>query len=281
MALGIGGQLRQAREERGLSLQDVEKATRIRQAFLQAMEEDRFGDLPEVYGRGLLRNYAKFLGLDPEPLLKDLPSTVAREPVHVPYVLDEPLGAGRRAFRWWGLFLIVVVALAMVAAWYFFPELFQRKIVIPGVWPKDVTLTATPTRSQITVTLPASSPTLAALPMQTILSPSPTSTGTPTPRPPTPTLTATPSPTPTPIKGVYIEAIAQADTYLEVTVDGESVWIGILRAGERDAWQANEVIALRIGNAGGLQLLVNGVDVGPLGESGQVIDVEYRVGQLP
>jgi len=80
---------------------------------------------------------------------------------------------------------------------------------------------------------------------------------------------------------VVVEATAQADTYVEATVDGERVYTGILHPDESMRWQAERVIALRVGNAGGLRLVVNGVDVGSLGASGQVVNVEYNVENLP
>lgn len=280
----VGARLRQAREERGLSLQEVERATRIRRALLQALEEDRRGDLPEVYWRGLLRNYAKFLGLDPEPLLKEWAPPSTEEPVHIPYVLDEPLRSARRPFIRGILLLLLVAALAVAAVWYFYGFDFSlERLALPRFWLTGATPTATPPSGEPspTATLGEVLPPVRVSPTPAAPSPTPTATLTPTPLRPTPTATPRPTLTPTPAAGVYVEAIAQADTYLEVTADGERVWVGILRAGERDAWQANEVLALRVGNAGGLRLLVNGVDVGPLGESGQVIDVEYRAGQQP
>ena len=69
----LGEQLRHARELRGLSLRDLEQATRIRVKYLRALEE---GDLnvlsTEVQIRGFLRNYALHVGLDPESALRRL-----------------------------------------------------------------------------------------------------------------------------------------------------------------------------------------------------------------
>lgn len=63
----MGEALRHARVERGLSLADVEEATKIRQRYLVALEENRWQELPgDVYGRGFLRIYARYLGVDPE-----------------------------------------------------------------------------------------------------------------------------------------------------------------------------------------------------------------------
>jgi len=68
---------------------------------------------------------------------------------------------------------------------------------------------------------------------------------------------------------------------VEATADGTRVYTGIMRPNDTAQWQAAETIILRVGNAGGLQLLVNGYDVGSLGDSGQVITLEYNVDNLP
>ncbi|MBX3054370.1 MAG: helix-turn-helix domain-containing protein [Caldilineaceae bacterium] len=67
----LGALLRERREQRGASLADVEKATRIRQKYLAAIEADEWHLLPgEVVGRGFLRNYANHLNLDSDTLLE-------------------------------------------------------------------------------------------------------------------------------------------------------------------------------------------------------------------
>jgi transcriptional regulator with XRE-family HTH domain len=67
----LGAILREAREAMGVSLVEVEETTRIRQKYLSALEADEWHLLPgEVVGRGFLRNYALFLGLDPEQLME-------------------------------------------------------------------------------------------------------------------------------------------------------------------------------------------------------------------
>lgn len=66
----IGQDLRRQRETLGFSLEDVERQTRLRMHYLKALEAGELDALPSpVQGRGMLNNYAAFLGLDPEPLL--------------------------------------------------------------------------------------------------------------------------------------------------------------------------------------------------------------------
>jgi hypothetical protein len=80
MAPTIGQTLREARMERGLELADVERVTKIRQKFLEAMEGDRWDALPgPSYARGFLDIYARHLGLDREALLDQYRQTVEGE----------------------------------------------------------------------------------------------------------------------------------------------------------------------------------------------------------
>lgn len=71
LARDLGGALRERREAMGASLAEVETATRIRQKYLAALESDEWHLLPgEVVGRGFLRNYATYLGLDPTEVVE-------------------------------------------------------------------------------------------------------------------------------------------------------------------------------------------------------------------
>ena len=68
----LGEQLRKARLARGLSIEDVHDATKIRIAYLAAMEAGKFYELPgEVYARGFLKNVAKVIGLDGDELVSE------------------------------------------------------------------------------------------------------------------------------------------------------------------------------------------------------------------
>ena len=71
---GIGERLADAREARGLTLEQVERETRIIRRYLAALEAEDFDAFPaEVYARGFLRSYATYLGLNAAELLAHLP----------------------------------------------------------------------------------------------------------------------------------------------------------------------------------------------------------------
>ena len=67
----IGPVLRERREAMGVTLAEAEVATRIRQKYLAALESDEWNLLPgEVVGRGFLRNYSTYLGLEPTEMIE-------------------------------------------------------------------------------------------------------------------------------------------------------------------------------------------------------------------
>ena len=83
----IGGSLREARLKRDLTPADVQKAIRIRDRYLQALEEERWELLPgDAYVKGFLRTYADYLGLDGNLYVEEYNSRFARpdEPQLVP-----------------------------------------------------------------------------------------------------------------------------------------------------------------------------------------------------
>jgi cytoskeleton protein RodZ len=88
----IGGSLREARLKRGLTPADVQKAIRIRDRYLQALEEERWELLPgDAYVKGFLRTYADYLGLDGNLYVEEYNSRFA--------YLDEPLLVPERFAR--------------------------------------------------------------------------------------------------------------------------------------------------------------------------------------
>jgi cytoskeletal protein RodZ len=67
---GLGSELREARVQLGLTLEQVAYETRIRTRYLEALEDERWDDLPgEAYAKGFLRTYAGFVGLDGAQML--------------------------------------------------------------------------------------------------------------------------------------------------------------------------------------------------------------------
>jgi cytoskeletal protein RodZ len=108
----IGGILKNAREEQGLSLDDISTSTRIKVKYLAAIESNNFDALPSpVQKKGFVRSYARALDLDPSPLIsrirmivdespeEDVQTTTAGLPESDRQVDDQPMGEIGKVLR--------------------------------------------------------------------------------------------------------------------------------------------------------------------------------------
>ena len=90
----LGQYLRAAREARGIDLRDAAQQTRISIHYLQALEQEDFHRLPgEVFVKGFLKNYAKFLALDENEVLKKYLELKPPQPVAAVGAAPEPVAA--------------------------------------------------------------------------------------------------------------------------------------------------------------------------------------------
>ncbi|MBM4464909.1 MAG: helix-turn-helix domain-containing protein [Chloroflexi bacterium] len=292
----LGQLLREARQQKGVSLEEVEEATRIRQKFLQALEEGNFAALPaEAYVKGFLRTYAMYLELDPDEVMalyqgrEDEGKAALRQPGFF-----QPMDLSMAAPSWLtpdlvigGLLIVALLAFGSWAAWHYLPPPIKTQLLS---WRVPATATPSPTATISVVSPPATSTaTPTTVPAAT---PTDIPTATPTPLPtvaavveptstptsvPTRTPTGVPTNTPTPgvSAGVEVELRIVEYAWMRVIVDGEEVFVGSLEAGTTRTWRGRESVALRCGNAGGVEAIVNGQPLGLLGERGQVVDVEW------
>jgi hypothetical protein len=117
----IGGSLREARLKRNLTPADVQKAIRIRDRYLQALEEERWELLPgDAYVKGFLRTYADYLGLDGNLYVEEYNSRFARP--DEPQLVPERFARTGRRFGGIGFLrplvaVGVIIAIVGVAAW--------------------------------------------------------------------------------------------------------------------------------------------------------------------
>jgi len=75
-----------------------------------------------------------------------------------------------------------------------------------------------------------------------------------------------------------VEVAATDRTWVRAVVDGTTVFEGFLSAGTREAWDARRVLSLKVGNASGLDVSVNGRPLGPLGKPGDVVERTFTAG---
>jgi cytoskeleton protein RodZ len=251
---GVGATLKRARRERGLSLEDVEEATKIRSRYLQALEGEDFGALPDpVYVRGFVRTYADFLGLDGEELVRGMRSRLGSHGNHRadPAALrgnefDRPLvnpgglpGASRRRFpvgAVLALSLAAVVLVAALGALYFVGRGSQ-----PVAGGGDAAPRVISTERETRATTGADTTDLSTVPETTARFVSAT---------------------------ISVEGAA---SYLSVQSDGVVVYDQVARPGFSSAFEAGERLTVTAGNAGAVRVEANGREISPLGQSGQVV----------
>jgi cytoskeleton protein RodZ len=266
-----GEGLRRARRARRQSLEDVSRATRIRQPFLDALER---GDLKwytsSVFAAGHLRIYARFLQVDPGAYLTLLQPPVAAVPP--PRAIHPSFRTPRPGMRVGGTAVVLAAVLALSM------YLFQQYVTFTSG--RDVPA-ATSLDNALIISTPI--PTAASLPTATTMLPMPAATPTPLPVAsvlvatvqPTILPTFTPPPTATPISGVKIDATMLGRVWLQVESDGHVSFSGILNAGDNRSWSATKEIMLWAGDAANVSVTFNGKSIGRLGSPGQVLKVTW------
>jgi cytoskeletal protein RodZ len=294
----IGSILREAREEQGLTLAEAEEGTRIRARFLEALENNDFDVLPGApYVRGFTRNYASFLGVDPAPLLAQLKP--GQEPIKFPLagksteprLLSEPLQPNPVPFGRIIFVLAVLVGIAALALTLWWQPVRRDAILAQfGITLPQVAVAATntpppPTEQPVTegaaggatqaIATRVVTQTLVIIEPNREATPVPTATLPPRTPSPNPSATATEEPTPAPqeMQGVVVTAEIIERTWTEVYLDmqQEPVVYRVLEPGESYEWVGQDELYLRVGNAAGIRITVNGEDLGVLGGQGGLV----------
>ncbi len=233
----LGRYLQDARNGRGIDLREAAQQTRISLQYLKALEAEDFSKLPgEVFVKGFLKNYGKFLNLDESEVMKRYgelkqkpaaapagaaqaqpePSIAAPEPVPAP--APEKHRSSKlpvEAFIWAAGIIVILTALLFTA--------------LPGRHPKETRQAEAP--------VPASAPSgtgeLASKSSSTIIR----------------------------SDKLYLEVVALENTWLLVRTDSSPQKKAVLNKGESLIWSADERFLLSYGSAGALQLRLNGQEL--------------------
>jgi cytoskeletal protein RodZ len=303
----IGSILREAREARGFTIEEAQAATRISGRFLRALEEGAYERLPTpVHVRGFLKNYARYLSLDPEPLLERYDASRNNQPVPVPtgrvedITPDKPLpgrvdqpffnpvnvdlnastggGGTESTLR---VFIIVALIVAVIlAATRFVPLLMGRgdgqevmTNAIQSLLEDEVEPGTTPAGSDAATSAGESlDPNITPQP---IVPTGRNNAGAAisTPALPTPTRPSLPAV----METVRLRMDITERTWLRVTVDGEVVLEGQVKLGDGPyEWEALEEATLLTGNGAGVFVTINGIELGRLAGRGEVWEETWR-----
>lgn len=280
----LGAYLQRQREEQGLSYADIEAQTRIRATYLRALEFGEWDALPPgVYTRGLIKMYARALGLNPATVLrmytKERP-TEARLPE--PQLISRPLIRQPRLSFEMALSVVVFVVAAGLFSW----------MVATQLWPAVQSL-ATNGGGTPTAAVAPTAPAVGETPVATAVGGAPSVPGgavapgtrTAPPRAASgetpvlqPTLEATATISPT--SGIVVQIEATEDVWLSVYLDdiGKAAYYNFLKKGATPLrFQAKGRVTVRTGNAGGTKVSLNGRDAGQLGDKGAVKELQWKL----
>jgi cytoskeletal protein RodZ len=117
----FGARIRQAREQRGISLRQIAETTKISISVLEALERNDLSRLPGgIFSRGFVRSYAVEIGVDPEQAVRDFMAQFPQDSVTAgsPHVIVNELGPGTRRLDPRALFLLGTIVLGVAAILY-------------------------------------------------------------------------------------------------------------------------------------------------------------------
>jgi len=266
----LGEQLRRAREARGLSIDEAERATRIRARYLTALEKGDLDVLPtHIQVRGFLRNYSGFVGLDPEQTIGRLDTTrygprkrfwsalfrrgrqlsvhpdipAIRPPSSFPpshSSIQGQVSTSRRMRRFLTLDVFIVLTMLVGVIAFF-------------MWGGSKVSEAVFARSEVTVTPEVLGPTATATLLGRI-------TFTPTNPPPLVSFS-----------DVQLSLVVEQRSFVRIIVDGVLDFDGILAPGDRRDYFGAQLAEVTTANGAGVRVFFNQRDEGLMGGFGEVV----------
>lgn len=234
--MSIGSTLEEARNRRGVTLEQAAAATRIRLRHLGALEASEFDSIPgPTYVRGYLRSYAAFLNLDPEELAATYDAERAAGPASRGPIqpLDRMLRSPRRALSPTLAAGLGLGFLALLFAAYAYRQFDAVRMDAPRPSPAAA--------SSVPLAVPSSAP------------------------PAAPTAASTPA-APNPPRLISVAVKTTDDVWLEVTVDGKPGY----RSGQvfprgTELIYIGQKVTITSGKAAATMLTVDGSSIGPMG----------------
>ena len=252
----VGDILRREREKPGLTIADIEKGTSIRRLYIEHIERGNIAELPGlVYAKGFVRNYANFLHLDAESLVQQFaeengstsapvpsPAEAPSRRISLSNVGDESLsqisiGSERSSYA--GIFgklaAGIIVLVALVGGGAAVISAINSPAKEPPAPPVKAESPAAPAKADVSDT--AHGAVVA--------------------------------------DGVNVSVTLTERCWTEVSVDGKSVFEGIIEEGKTESWKGEESVVIRAGNAGALDVTFNGKKLGKFGENGEVLERRF------
>jgi cytoskeletal protein RodZ len=245
----LGDTLRERRQTLGITLGQAEEGTRIRERLLAALEEGNYDRLPNPgYVRGYISSYARFLELDPVPLLNMYKAETGVGHQHelnlIPHASEAVLPTGQQHAIPWRTVMIVVGVIAVLSL-----------LVWGGlrIWSGPEPTPPEP--------IPAggTTPTVSAEPTETIT------------QQPAEDAASQQEATAAPFT-LTVKIAADGASWLRVTVDEKPAYEGTLTGGQSKEFEVANTAALRIGKPEAVTVLKDGEPV-KIDTSGDVATV--------
>ena len=262
-ALSFGEELRRERVVREISLEEISRATKISIRLLTALEQSDLTKLPApTFTRGFIRAYAKHLGIDPEEkvnaYLADLAGGSPDAPSQKSAHPRSRFWRGRRATA--GTIVGVVVAVLLVLGLIANPQRNTSRKLVPRV----------------------AAPAAPVAFKNVGVSTEPTPAIQPEPQPPSVAETVAkaepagppaeePAAADARVGRVSLVLEFDDDSWTKLEADGRTVYSGVLKRGERKAFEAREGFRLTLGNAGAVRVTLDGREMARLGHPGEVV----------
>ncbi|HXM22278.1 MAG TPA: RodZ domain-containing protein [Terriglobales bacterium] len=287
----FGMRLKQEREKRAITLDDISLSTKISTRMLRALEEEHFDQLPGgIFNKGFIRAYARCLGMDEEQAIADYiaaispPGKNSENDDQAP-VLDPPSrepspeeNHGAAGVPW-GMFAVALLIVALgFAAWGFYSRESEK---------------GTPASAAPAANSPSQPPSdSGAATAQVAKASQPTvpstaggeSSQTPAASPPASTPSQSSSQTPSsqaPRAGRFVVLIrAREDSWLSVSIDGEVSTHSTLTAPAEKSVRAGKEIIIKAGNIGALDFEFNGKKLPAQGGYGEVKTLTFDANGL-
>jgi cytoskeleton protein RodZ len=272
----FGENLQREREMRGVTLEEISSATKISVRFLQAIEAGEFAKLPGgIFTRSFIRAYAKYLGLDEEPVLAEYQLAAQPKPDVDLHRIIATRPVSREGSR--TPVLALLVAAAMLSGGYALFHYSRRAAEGPGPPANPVRVSAGPAQAAAPAqeaSKPA--PTPAAGPAVTAAGSGPGTT--PGGAPARDTASSLPGQTATaPVAkglgadtGLVLQVAATERAWVAVETDGKTSLQRVLNPNEVETLKAKDSFDVTTGNAQGIVLTLNGETLKPLGRRGEV-----------
>jgi len=261
----LGTYLKKQRQEKGITLQEIEQITKINRGYLQALEEEQYHFLPApIFTIGFLKQYAQCAGLDQEDVILRYRSALqARGDPGQDQLSESPMTVRKKS-----LFIVAATIAFLILLWL---VLYQgsgnkeervRAIRIPGPTPEE--LKKEELKKQLNITGTSSLGTKQSsrqrLSRNNVSGEVTASKGYASPA-----------------KGLPVEVILQAvhETWVQVELDDKPPFPKSMKTGERFVCQALEKIRLKIGSGNGVRIFYKGKAYEKLGGKADVVHLTF------